>query len=255
MRNDFKDFVADAFSEFSHSPIGHTILALQRIGSTNDHVRNLIPANQLIPGSIVIADEQTAGKGRLGRSWHSEPGAGLWLSLAWKPEMPMAQWFLFNFASALAVAEAIEHSTELPVSLKWPNDVLLSGKKCCGILVETLSNLLIIGIGLNVNKKKFNDSLQFQATSLFIETGKICPRLSIFKSLIEALNRNFFLSGQDILAGWKRRAHFLNSEITVSTGNEEYGATACDVAEDGALIIERKGKKEKLYAGDVKIRF
>ncbi len=123
-------------------------------------------------GSVVIADEQTAGQGRHGHSWHSAPGAGIYCSIVLDPAPAL------TLALGLATVEAIAEATGIACDLRWPNDVMLDGKKCAGILVQLVDGKAIAGIGINVNHTEFPPDLAAEATSLRIVCGRGCPTRS-----------------------------------------------------------------------------
>jgi len=134
-------------------------------------------------GSVVLAGEQTAGQGRHGHAWHSEPGAGIYCSIVLAPSP------VLTLALGLAVAEGIEETTGLACDLRWPNDVMLAGKKCAGILVQLVDGFAIAGIGINVSHAGFPPELVAEATSLQIQTDReVCPT-QIVIALIQAVDR------------------------------------------------------------------
>ncbi len=146
-------------------------------------------------GTVYIADEQTAGRGRGAHSWHSEPGAGLYLSILLRPPATLAPsdalWF--SLATGLAVQSAMQQTTALIADIRWPNDVLLNGKKFCGILTEMNAKSarvrnVVIGIGINVNHAQFPPELRDLATSIRVASGRVWPREEIFAALMIAMD-------------------------------------------------------------------
>ncbi len=142
-------------------------------------------------GTVVTADEQTAGRGRLGRRWESEPGQGLYLSLVLRPACRPDQAPLLTLVAGLAVKEAIEHAAGVRCDIRWPNDILIGKRKCCGILVEMEAaggqvSHVVVGIGINVNQLEFPPALDGTATSLRIETGRRWTMDSVMRSVLES---------------------------------------------------------------------
>src|SRR5215831_319104 len=170
---------------------GHIIYHFYKVDSTNAFATRLLDHRHRVQdGTVIIAESQTAGRGRLGRSWHSEPEAGLYFSLIFRPRVPPSLAPLFTLAAAVAMHNAIERDTRLDVDIKWPNDLLTGRKKICGILAEIQAEVdmvktLIIGIGVNVNHDRLPDPIAGRATSLRIASGRIQSRLEIFAEFLE----------------------------------------------------------------------
>jgi len=166
-----------------------------RIGSTNAEAMNAAAQGEP-EGSVFLAEEQTAGRGRGGHSWLSEKSAGVYCSVVLRPEMSPAETLAISLAAGLAVRAAVEEVTSLVADLRWPNDVLLAGRKFCGILIEmnaepTRVRYLVVGIGLNVNQRSFPAALEKEATSLQIETGKPWSRVELAGALLKSLHREY----------------------------------------------------------------
>jgi BirA family biotin operon repressor/biotin-[acetyl-CoA-carboxylase] ligase len=141
------------------------------------------------PGTVVVADEQSAGQGRQGRVWYSEKGTGLYVSIVLRPELPPETLPAITLALGLAVREAILRSTGIACGLKWPNDVLAGGRKCAGILAQGTSAAVVAGIGINVNQERFPSELGDSATSLKIVSGRAHSRLELLVHLLEAVDK------------------------------------------------------------------
>ena len=152
-------------------------------------------------GTVFVADEQTAGRGRGGHSWHSTPGDGLYVSVLAKPGLPLRETLWISLATGLAVQSAIRPVTGVAVDIRWPNDLLLGGRKCGGILAETavepersaLLRYAVIGIGVNVNHARFPEELTTLATSLRMESGAAQSRSTLLVALLRALDRELLL--------------------------------------------------------------
>jgi BirA family biotin operon repressor/biotin-[acetyl-CoA-carboxylase] ligase len=166
-----------------------------RIGSTNASAMNAAARGEP-EGSVFIAEEQTAGRGRGGHSWLSEKSAGIYCSVVLRPEISPADTLAISLAAGLAVRAAVQEVTTLVPDLRWPNDVLLAGKKVCGILIEmnaepTRVRYLVLGIGLNVNQSSFPSALEREATSLRLETGRTWSRVELAAALLKSLHREY----------------------------------------------------------------
>ena len=178
-----------------------------RIGSTNAEAMNAA-AHGEPEGSVFIAEEQTAGRGRGGHSWLSEKSAGIYCSVILRPEISPAHTLAISLAAGLAVRAAVQEVTSLVPDLRWPNDLLLAGKKFCGILIEmnaepTRVRYLVLGIGLNVNQSSFPSGLEKEATSLRIETGRTWSRVELTAALLKSLHREYraFTTGRGAQGG------------------------------------------------------
>ena len=242
--------------------LGKTIHHLLETGSTNDGARQL--AEQGAPeGTLVLAEEQTQGRGRLGRSWLSERGAGIYASILLRPVLKPRDAAVLTLVAAVAGSEAIEHASGLNADIKWPNDLLLSGRKCCGILSEMQAErddirYVVVGIGINVNHSVFPEELGQRATSLRIE-GKqtysrvtlLCDFLLRFELLYDDLQRG---SLSTVLQRWVDRSTFaFGKQVTVDlgSGRKLEGQTA-GLSEVGNLKVKlADGHVEEVISGDI----
>lgn len=241
---------------------GKTIFSFDSIDSTNNFCKSLTKDDGP-HGTIIITEEQTAGRGRLQRSWDSPKGKNLLFSIVLYPEFDSRKIALLPFAGSLAVADAIEFVTELVPTCKWPNDVLINGKKVCGMLLETSSGntkptKIILGIGVNVNQDEFPETLQQKASSLKIECGIDIDRVLLLQKIVEEFEHRYEqlsnFAPRQILHDWKMKALLFGKQITVSESEVSFTATAIDVAEDGSLLIETdNGQRRNLFAGDVQV--
>jgi len=184
------------FGTQSGAQSGKQIHHYYKIGSTNSEAMRSA-ADGAPEGSVFLAEEQLAGRGRGAHSWHSARSSGIYCSVILRPVMPPSDALIFSLAAGLAVRAAVaEIAPQLPVDLKWPNDALLSGKKFCGILTEmnaeaTRVRHLVVGIGINVNQVKFPGELRDVATSLRIETGTEWSRVELCAALLKSLDREY----------------------------------------------------------------
>ncbi|HEY7956702.1 MAG TPA: biotin--[acetyl-CoA-carboxylase] ligase [Polyangia bacterium] len=229
-------------------------------GSTNDEAARW--AKEGAPaGAVVVADSQTRGRGRLGRVWHSPPGESLYLSVVLRPRLVPSLVPPVTLAAGVAVAEAIARF-EVEPALKWPNDVLASGRKAAGILTEMATaqgavEHLVIGIGVNLNGLAFPDELAAIATSLRRERGGApIDRPAFAAALCERLEAWYevFESGgaPAVAAGWRRFARFFGQRLTVAQGGGTVSGVAEALEDDGALRLRADdGRLVRVIAGEV----
>jgi BirA family biotin operon repressor/biotin-[acetyl-CoA-carboxylase] ligase len=244
---------------------GRNIVFLREVGSTNDFAKELAGYGA-VEGTVVVAETQTCGRGRLDREWVS-PKGGLWFSVVLRPELKPAEAVVIVFVSGLAVAEVLRELYGLKSETKWPNDVLVNGKKICGILTEMNTtgeriNCVIVGVGVNVNfdvVKVFPEELRASATSLENMFGRKVRLEELFRALLEKLENVYELflkEGFDqILAEWKKYASFLGCQVEVASGTEKWVGLALDVENDGALILRLEdGTVKRIFVGDATLQ-
>jgi len=203
-------------------------------------------------GTVVIADEQTAGIGRLGRNWISEAETGIYCSILLRLKLPPAQLPVASLLLGLAVAEAIQKSTSLICDLRWPNDVLINDKKVCGILTQLVGTCIVAGIGINVNQSGFEPGLRTPATSLLMESGARQSREQVLIALLESLDSFCELETGAILRAFSATSSYANGRrVTVEEGGQE-GVTA-GLDECGFLLLRTgDGHTQRLSAGGVR---
>jgi len=232
------------------------------LGSTNDHLKQMSDAPEF---TCVVADEQTAGRGRRDRAWHSSPGDGLYLSVLLRPRKATAKFPLLSLMSAVAVAETLLDRNVGGVDIKWPNDVLVNERKLCGILIESASigagePRVIVGIGVNLNHYSFQafpDDLNQQATSLRIETGTPVLVDEFRDQLLLRLAQWYdrWQRGEDhlILARWQRLSSYARAQrVVVMLDHDLIAGETAGVTEDGALLVQTDdGGLRTVLAGDV----
>lgn len=208
-------------------------------------------------GTIIGADEQTAGQGRLGRSWHSEPESGLYVSFVLRPKVA-ADLPVLTLAMGLAAAEAIRLTTDLAVDLRWPNDVLLGGRKCAGILAQWQDGALIAGIGVNVNHGAFPEGLQAMATSLRIASGRIYSREDLLLQLavsVDTFCTMWEVEGkQPILSLFARQSSYVSGRrVQVEQGNGILHGTTEGLDPSGFLWLrDENGHRSLICAGGIR---
>ena len=234
----------------------------EELDSTNRKLKEL--AEEGAPeGTVVIADRQSKGRGRLGRSFFSPEGTGIYMSVLLKPEIALEQSVRITSMAAVAVAEAIEKVSGVNAQIKWVNDIFVNKKKTCGILVEAgidaiegKLNYAVLGIGINVGEMKFPEELEDIATSVSNECGQEVSREELVAEVLIALKR-WYPTIQDggFLTESRRRSVLLGKEIRVHNYDGSlYEAKAIDLDDMGHLVIEREGKKELLNSGEVSVR-
>ncbi|MGH9648935.1 MAG: biotin--[acetyl-CoA-carboxylase] ligase [Terriglobales bacterium] len=247
--------------EIGDGQIGHRIVHFFRIESTNTAALELA-AKDAEHGTVVVAEEQTAGRGRFGRSWYSERSSGIYTSIILRPPLAPAVAPVLTLMAAVAAHQAISTTTGLPVDIHWPNDVLVNGKKVCGILTEMSAEVdrlhaVVLGIGINVNHREMPSELKNIATSLRIEAGKSLSRGQILVALLKEVERKYHLlldeGSAAIARRWAAASTFAEGKrIRVLTGGGEYFATTVGLESTGALRVRREdGREELLVSGEV----
>src|SRR5216683_8080826 len=210
-------------------------------------------------GTVVVADEQTAGQGRHGRHWHSESNAGLYVSIVLRPAMRADSLPVLTLALGLAAADAIAETTGLTCDLRWPNDVMLEGRKVAGILVQLLDSAAIAGIGVNVNHAAFPAEIASDATSLRIVSNRTHSREQLLMALLGAADRYCGLLAAEggreaILNTFSRRSSYArNMRVKVDQGASVLEGITAGLDPSGFLIVRRDdGRKELVVAGGVR---
>ncbi|WP_079509531.1 biotin--[acetyl-CoA-carboxylase] ligase [Mesobacillus jeotgali] len=216
-------------------------------------------------GTIVIAEEQTAGRGRMDRKWHSPKYTGIWMSILLRPKIPIPKAPQLTLITAVGVVQAIEEVTGLLPEIKWPNDIMINGKKITGILTELQAesdriNSVIIGIGINVNsaEEDFPEEIKQVASSLAIETGREIDREQLIRTILEKLEKLYLLYLEKgffpIKLMWESYAVSIGKQITARTITGEIKGKAIGITEDGVLLIEdNTGTIHNIYSADIKI--
>lgn len=213
-------------------------------------------------GAVILAEEQTAGRGRAGREWHSERATGIYVTLLLRPKLAPVQAPLLTMMAGLSAHSAVQAVSGLDVDLKWPNDLLIRGKKAGGILTEMHAEtnavrFVIVGIGLNVNQEKFPSELSSIATSLRVETGKSQSRLEILVRLLREFENDYnrFLreGAASVVERFERVSSYArNKKVRVTNGTDSFTGVTAGLAPEGLLQVKRDdGKVVTVIAGDV----
>ena len=225
------------------------------LDSTNDKAKEF--SKKGLSNIVIVADKQTRGKGRFNRKWSSETD-GLYMTIVLK-EMDLDNAGYLTLIASIAVAKTIISSSKLNAEVKWPNDVLVNDKKICGILTETVSNAdnyALIGIGVNVNQKKFDKKIVNKTTSLKIETNRNYNINKISKTIIKEFNNLYKYYNKknykEIINVWKKYSHTLGKKIRAVTLSGVYIGEAVGIDSDCSLILKLKnGNVKKIAEGDI----
>lgn len=242
--------------------VGKKIEILKTVDSTNEEIKRRAAKNAE-SGLIIASDEQTAGKGRLGRTWKTNNG-GIHFTVLIRPELSPADISSVTLASGYAVCLAIRKYTGCDAKIKWPNDIIINNKKVCGILTEMAAqsdrlDFVAIGIGINVNHTDFPDEIKSKATSLFLETGKKIDRNDFFRCVINYLDKvlsSFLVSvSLDDIQSFKKLCATIGKKVKVNRNNKIIEGTAIDITSIGELVIcDNDGKEILINSGEVTVQ-
>lgn len=245
--------------------IGRDIRVFQETNSTNDVVEKLA-RDGVKEGVVVFAEAQTRGRGRLGRKWLSPAGKGLWFSLLLRPDLRPPEATRLTVASATAVRRAIESQTGLSPEIKWPNDILVDGRKVAGILTELSAELdqvkyVILGIGVdvNLNAGDFPADLRRTATSLKAELSKSVSRAGLAVAILRELDTDYarVTGGRfpEVADEWEKYCATIGQQVVIHMGGRQVRGCAESLSEDGALLVRGDhGHLEQIIGGDVTVQ-
>ena len=239
------------------------ILRFESLPSTNTEL-----ARQASEGAgeglSILADEQTAGRGRLQRAWSSPKGAGLYFSILLQPTIPQDRWPLITFMAALAVGDALSEACDVSTDIKWPNDLLSGERKICGILAESVETptgrAVVVGMGINLTADAYPGEIADVATSVAESSGRAAERETLLAALLRALLRWYSLlhevdGAEKIVAAWTSRSSYASGKpVQVANGDEVWQGITRGVESDGALRLETTDGIKLVRAGDVSIR-
>ncbi len=245
--------------------IGREIIHLQEVDSTNNYAKKI--ANEGCQhGTIVVAEKQTMGRGRVGREWKSYNGEGLWFTIILRPDLEPENVQIVTMAASVAVVEGILENQGIVCGIKWPNDIILDNCKLVGILSELSAepghvNYVVVGIGINVNQDSstFDDEIKNKATSLKMHTGKPVSRVRLLESILTRFENiyNIMLQGntEEIINKWSRYSVTLGKEVKIIVRDMEYNGIAESVASDGKLVVKcNDGVIREISAGEIQVR-
>lgn len=235
---------------------------MQATDSTNMQARTLA-SQGAAEGTVVAADTQTHGRGRRGRKWFSPPGRSICASIILRPPMAPAQAPRITLMTAVAVTRTLNETADLNAKIKWPNDVLIRGKKIAGILTEMSTDMdvvdfVVVGMGINVNtpREMMPPEIQQTATSIKIETGEEVPRADLLCRLLKHFERCYDqlkTEGFDpIMTQWRRMTDMIGQQVRVDVPGKRRTGTVAAVDDDGVLILrDNQGAMHRIYSGDV----
>jgi BirA family biotin operon repressor/biotin-[acetyl-CoA-carboxylase] ligase len=237
------------------------VIRYASLPSTNTEAARLA-AQGAKEGLCIVADEQTAGRGRLQRSWLSPKGAGIYFSTLLRPLIPLDQWPLITFVAALAVSDALRVACDLETDIKWPNDLLAGERKICGILAEAIETpqgrAVVVGIGINLTKEAFPADLTNVAISVAEATTRHPEKESILEALVQAI-ADWYSALQEtggprkILEAWAARSSYAEGKwVRVINGDDVISGITRGVENDGALRVETSSAEMRIIrTGDV----
>lgn len=256
--------------------VGRPAFFYDSIGSTNAQAK-IDAENGASDGTLIVADRQTAGRGRRGRSWESPAGINIYYTLILKPQFAPDKASMLTIVMAMAVAEGISRTldtlqgdmqadiSDVQIGIKWPNDIVTNGKKVCGILTEMsverdyIQNV-VIGVGINVREQEFAPEIADKATSLEAEYGKQISRCTLIGNIMEAFEKDYekFCINEnlsELLNHYNSMLVNMNRDVCVMDPNGEYNGIARGINEEGELIVETAdGCTRQVYAGEVSVR-
>jgi len=245
---------------------GKNIIFRETIGSTNVFLKRLAQEGAS-EGTVVIADEQSAGLGRLGRKWFSKKGESLLFSVLLRPQLPPRKLFVLTMIFALAGIDAVHDISGLNSMVKWPNDIYIGEKKLGGILtefsvVQGVVQHLVLGMGLNVNwNPEMEKTLLYPASSIFAESQEKVSREEILVNLLKRLEVSYYEVGRDMertegfYEKWNEKSLILGKTVVIETGKERIEGEAAGIDRDGALtLITAGGDRRKFLCGDVSVK-
>ncbi len=241
--------------------IGKKIIHFDSIDSTNDYLKKI--GNETQEGTVIISEEQTKGKGRLGRSWQSKPSEGIWMSILLKPKIAPYKAPFITLIAGAAIVKAL-NNLNVPAKIKWPNDIIINNKKLSGVLTELSAeieriNYVVVGIGMNVKTKSFDDEINDKATSLHNENYMLY-RVDIVTQILKEIenlydkyiNNN---SKQEVLQICRKYSAVINKDIYLIQNDEKELVRCIDINDDGNLIVINSNDEIKeIFSGEVSIR-
>lgn len=255
--------VAQITEGLKTSVLGRTVVALPVVDSTNNEAKRQA-VKGAAHGTLFVTEQQTGGKGRLGRSWESPSRQGICMSLLLRPQISPYEVTRITLLAGLAVCRAIRALTPCPAMIKWPNDVIIGRKKVCGILTEMAAetervHYVVTGIGINVNTPSFPEQLHQKATSLYLETGNLYFRAALLQQILYEFELCYdaYLTDAtaDLLTPYKELCATLGRKIGFTRNGKMLIATAVDISHRGGLLVKlENGKKLEIHSGEVTVQ-
>lgn len=239
---------------------GRQIVYLPSVDSTNRRARQLA-AEGAPHGTLVIADEQTAGRGRRGRGWISPAGEGVFMSLILRPQSHPSEVARLSMQTALAVALSIAQTTGLDARIKWPNDIVCGGRKVCGMLLEMNADEqsvrdVVAGIGINVHQREFPPEIAQTAASLDLLTGTSVNRAALVRAFLQEFETvSSMAQAGTLMDAYRERSATLAQRVRVIAPSGTFTGTALEVTDSGSLIVlDEQGQRREVLAADVSVR-
>ncbi|MGA9297249.1 MAG: biotin--[acetyl-CoA-carboxylase] ligase, partial [Nitrososphaeraceae archaeon] len=249
--------------------IGKKVMWFKNMSSTQEFAKCFISNNGIsnANGYVIISDSQQKGSGRFGNRWVS-PKGGIWLSMILSSTLHPSRIILFSYCASVAVSEAIDRCTGIQSKLKWPNDILIEGKKVSGILVDASLDSesiehIVIGIGVNANvkvaqieRKLASSKHPYPITSLQEQLGRSCDKVGLIKCILQRFDEHYSRIETDntypILDKWKKRAvPIISKSVQISSGTDQYSGMVVNLEEDGSLVVMREGNRlEKIVSSE-----
>ena len=232
--------------------LGRELLILEQAPSTNAVALSSISQRQ--SGSIILAETQKEGRGRLSRSWASPPG-GIWMSLVLRPDIPLSRIYRINMATSVSICRAISQ-LGLEAAIKWPNDILIQEQKVCGILMELGAQVdrldyAVVGVGLNANNDTAAFPSHWRSTSLAAELGRSIDRCALIAAILNEMEQALDdMQSRELYEEWRSRSLTLGKRVRISSPEGDLMGQVLDLDQDGALILEQGGDKRRILAGD-----
>lgn len=239
---------------------GREIVCLTEVDSTNRYAKELARAGAA-HGTLVLADRQTAGRGRRGRGWISPAGENIYMSLILRPDMPPAQVARLSLLTALATANAIKRAAGLDARIKWPNDIVIGGRKVCGLLLEMDATedrveSVIAGVGINVHQTAFDSEIARTAASIDLLAGRRIGRAAMVRAFLQEYEQAWALSGSAMMDAYRARSATLGQRVQVIGLSGTYTGVAECVTDSGSLMVraDEDGAVREVLAADVSVR-
>ena len=242
---------------------GHPVVYEEEQESTNQTAK-MLAEQGASHGTLVVAERQVSGRGRRGRPWHSPKGSGIWMSILLRPQIHPMSASMLTLVAAMAVYDAISSRVE-GCAIKWPNDIVINGRKVCGILTEMSSELdnihyVVIGIGINVNADDFPEDIAAVAASMHVITGEYYKRAEIIADVWKSFEKYYdqFLQTENLslmVESYNQRLVNMGRKVYIEERGSQYEGTACGIDSEGALLVEKTdGTRTAVISGEVSVR-
>lgn len=242
---------------------GHPVVYEEEQESTNQTAK-MLAEQGASHGMLVVAERQVSGRGRRGRPWHSPKGSGIWMSILLRPQIHPMSASMLTLVAAMAVYDAISSRVE-GCAIKWPNDIVINGRKVCGILTEMSSELdnihyVVIGIGVNVNTDDFPEDIAAVAASMHVITGEYYKRAEIIADVWKSFEKYYdqFLQTENLslmVESYNQRLVNMGRKVYIEERGSQYEGTACGIDSEGALLVEKTdGTRTAVISGEVSVR-